>query len=682
MRMVRCCPVGLLLALLGLVPAEAARPSVLAEVLAHGCRDMWIPLGDGSAIHRLADHGFNAATAATWLLTGADSSMKPNDPAILAEADVPAAKLALIRQQARAAAERGVLYMPYINQMADEEVRLLAGKEYRRTVNHLGVRMSISPCPLERKDWLGFQLPQMLAIARVLAEEGCTGGIMLECEAYRADIYPGYHSQRQDFCYCDHCFGAFVAKLPPASRPTVALAPADRYPWLSARGLLWAYEGHMRTELSSLLRELAAEVRRVYPQCLFGLYPCAVHWYSDGIIAGLGTRRLPVLVYSASEYFSGYNTTPGWTWSSNYSSADHAKHLKRLGAPHVYLGGLSVGTYWPERMGMEMLRLAREVDGSWLYWGGTLLAADGSVGVVPEGGSEYVLRDRPSVFWPFLQRANEAIAARSAPAGGALRPIGLAWRETRAHVAAGQARAWDAQHPPSPATGWDAAGLMPRVDPQRQALVFDLNSDTRAPKANALDYAFQQAAGADWLFGVEVCFEGGAEGARVNLGYSYPGYVEGDGRRIWCLTNRVVWPEEGWRTLWLHIPAPAEHREAWVRLHVLPNSGKVWVRRLILSPAALRNYESQPLSLAVGEDWDRLEWFAPGPEAGVVAVTLQDSVSGRDLLGGLRPGERLDDVSRVYGISVIRVQAQWIAPGQTAPAASAPLPHAVSVRGR
>ncbi len=256
----------LVLAALAAVTVQAAAGPALQDVKLHGSRNIWIPLEDGSAIHKLADHGFNSATTATWLLSKATSSAGPDDPFIIRESDIPAEKLALIRAQARACAEEGILYMPYINQLADGEVRLLKGKHYRRFVNHLGVEGSIAPCPLERKDWFGFQLPQMLAIVRILAEEGCEGGVKLEGETYCAgDIYPGYHTQRQELCYCDHCFNSFINALPRNERPTTALKPAERYPWLSARGLLWAYEMHQKRELVKLLRELAARVPVAVP---------------------------------------------------------------------------------------------------------------------------------------------------------------------------------------------------------------------------------------------------------------------------------------------------------------------------------------------------------------------------------------------------------------------------------
>lgn len=656
-----------LLAVSLLVASAVQAGPVLTDVIQNGSRNIWIPLGDAAIITRLAAHGFNCATAATWFLTDVNSDADPQESFILRESDLSAGKLESIRAQARESARLGLLYMPYINQLADHEVRLLQGRQYRHVVNHLGTEGGIAPCPLERKDWFGLQLPQMLAIARVLAEEGCEGGVMLECETYCAgDIYPGYHSQRQHFCYCDHCWELFRAKLDPERRPPAHLRPAERYPWLSTRGLLLAYEHSEREELTALLRELAAVVRQVKPDCLFGVYPATLTWYGDAVVQGLSAPGLPVMVFSGSEYFSGYQRHMGrfWTWASNYSSTDTIRHLRRLGAPHLYLGGLSVGTYWPERMGLEMTRLLRETDGFWLYWGGTLLAADGTIGIVPEGGGEYVLRQQPSTFWPFIATANAAMRDRTSARGSAFadRPTVEVWPDVAFFGPQAEALVWDVTRPPTRERGWVIDGLEPAADAGAGGLVFDLCRDTPGPKALALDYPFQQGA-QEYLFGVRLRFLGPAEGARISLGHSWTGYTEGDGRQIYAYINFVVTPEDGTVTLWRHLSVPREQPPtSWARLYVHPNRGQVVVERVVLAPAHTSDRLSQEVQLPADRDWGRVTWELEGASEGIFTLDVLDADTGHVLYADVPDGLDLGDISHLYGLRHLRLEATCTLP--------------------
>jgi|GEM_PF-3777377 len=628
----------------------------LEGVKSRGCRNIWVSVNDAAAIERLADAGFNAVTAQVHLLKDFGKSVGADDTVMLREKDISSARLELVRAQARECARRKLLYMPYINQLSDFEVMLLKDRHYRHVVNSQGVEGGIAPCPLERKDWLGLQLPQMLALARILAEEGCEGGAMLEGETYCAgDIYPGYTTERQSFCHCDYCWGRFLSRLPAHDRPE-KLRPAERYPWLSRKGLLWRYQQSERDEIAALMRELAAEVRKVMPEFVFGMYPCSVTWYSDGIALGLGSKKLPFLMYSNTEYYSGFNPRRGasWDWNNCFSSTDQMLHLKRLGASCLYQTGLSVGTYWPERLGLEMALALHEGQGFWLYWGGTLLAADGSITVQSEGGSEYVLRKQPSRYWPPMKLANNV---GSRDAGGQASAFRQVWNDVVFRGPEGNPVVWHVGNPPP-----YQPGAPPTVDRSQSALVYDLNRVTPEPKSEAIEYEFAQTAGERYLFGANLRYRGPSDGARVGLGWSYPGHVEGDGRQIYRYVNDLLFPRDGW--VWLVRPLETVKRDqqGWAQFRVQPNPGKLFLRSLFLSPSSVTALVSPVLRLADGVPWGRVTWKMEGAERCYTTVDVFEADTDHQLYADVPNGFDLQDISRIYGLRAINLKFTCHAP--------------------
>ena len=634
------------------------------SIKADGCRNIWVSVEDASAVQRLSDYGFNAVTTSTWLLKDSGpSSCKPDDPSILLESDVPQAKLDMVRRQAKECARLGMLYMPYINQLAGDEVRLLEGKNYRHVVNHLGVEGGISPCPLERKDWFGFQLPQMLSLARILAEEGCEGGVMFEAEAYCAtDLYPGYHTQRQSICYCDHCWDLFLKKLSADKRPEGKLQPAERYPWLSTKGLLWQYEQSEREELVKLLKELTAEVRKVKPDCIFGIYPYSITWYSDAIVQGLGSPQLPILIYSAEEYYSGYKhrVVTAEDWSNSFCSVDQMRHLKDLKADYLYLGGLVVGMYWPHRLGLEMTQMLRRTDGFWLYWGGTLLEEDSKANIQPEGRTEWSVREQPSLYWPKITAANKATnkAMKPTQPAGTVSRIKV-WNDMTFKGPEGSATVWDIANPPT----FDAKDRQsPRVDRKKKAIVVDLSRTTDQPKAMTIDHSFVQQPGVQYIFAVNAKYEGNSCGARMGLGWSYPGFVEEDGRQIYGSTNFLLRPQDGWVWQVRSIRASEKEQPGWLKLSAQANPGRVYVRSLFFAPCKVETLESPVLQLAEKQAWGRIRWDVNGAHRSIIRVDILDGDTGRELYADVPNGFDLGDISRIYGLQTIKIRLNSFVP--------------------
>ena len=636
---------------------------VLQRVKSHGIRMVWASSADETVVGRLKAGGFNAVTFTAALLQNAEVvNPAPNAP-MLEGTQFVARHVADLAGRADECARQDMLFFPHIMQLSADEWPHLEGKTYRRTVNGRGIAGDRAPCPLDRRIWFEFQLPRMLTLAEIMAKSGCAGGIMLEAETYAAhDIYPGYHGQKHDLCYCGHCWAHFLEKLTEAQRPRQVIDPTGRYPWLSSRGMLWDYEQHMRQELAKTLRELAAEVRKVMPDVLFGLYPASITWFNDALIESLGTPELPFIVYCRSEYYPGFSTYPDENMSHMYSSADHLRHLKTLGLPCLYLGGLMVGHHWPHRMGLEIASLQRKADGVWIFPSRNIRSdLRGEVVMRESAGRHAKMKLDAAPFLAKVGEANAMIAAwprrhAAAPAQGRAMTL---WNDVDIDGPASEPLVWDASNPPTPEAGWlarmnhagDAQGVMPRVDPEKRAFLFDLNASSSAPKATTLDYSFKQPAKQAWLWSVEVKYEGGPSGARVSLRRS-------NGRHI----NALVYAGDGWVKLRQLLPAHPEDEDRWVRFIVHPSDGRLWVRRMQLAPCSTTTLQSDRLVLAPGRTWGCVNWELADGGDGMTVVDVYGGDGVRPLYTGLENGFDLGDISRIWGMKEVEVEARFIMP--------------------
>ena len=357
-------------------------------------------------VERSADAGFNLILP--WHpvnspLENAKKSSPPDSPIILRQEDIAKTSGAQLRFWAENCKKNDLILMYTIYSASANVVRTLTGIEpapvagghiirycqfgdqdlhkartrkcwpshqYRHLVDWGGSEKTWAPCPLERRYWMGLIRPAFEFVARGLKEAGADGGAILELEGYCFySIYPGYNSQKTRFCYCDECFYGFVRGHEKADIVD-AVPPKHRKDWLSVRGLLPAYERSIEDRMAGIIREMMQDVRKIKPDFMFGFYPYAPHWFYDALIRGGGTPELPALLFSSSEYKTGYREhhNPPNNYASETSTAGGVAHLRQRGLHALYAGGLldkRIGT--PEGYAMTMDRLLRDADGYWLY---------------------------------------------------------------------------------------------------------------------------------------------------------------------------------------------------------------------------------------------------------------------------------------------------------------------------
>ncbi len=282
----------------------------------------------------------------------------------------------------------------------DWTAKLLKHRSYRRVVTETGQRCALTPCPLERKFWIGIWKPVFVQVATVLKEENCPGGVMLENESYSfGTIYPGFWDMRKRYCFCDNCFAKFLKsqKLQLAQLPT----RKSRAKWIDTHGLACEYEQFMENEFASIIAELTQSARKIWPEFYVGQYPYFPQWFCDGIIKGSADKNHPCLLFSHIEYFSGFTKL----------SAQRLKYLNENNFNVKYLGGLTIGYYTPKLLAEKIAELADKTDGYWLYWGGTLTSSDWK-NRLPSGKDfkklsyEYRLLAPPDEYWKQIRSAN------------------------------------------------------------------------------------------------------------------------------------------------------------------------------------------------------------------------------------------------------------------------------------
>ncbi len=282
----------------------------------------------------------------------------------------------------------------------DWTAKLLKHRSYRRVVTETGQRCTLTPCPLERKFWIGIWKPVFIQIATVLKEENCPGGVMLENESYSfGTIYPGFWDMRKRYCFCDSCFAKFLKlqKLQLAQLP----ARKSRAKWIDTHGLACEYAQFMENEFASIIAELTQSARQIWPEFYVGQYPYFPQWFCDGIIKGSADKNHPCLLFSHIEYFSGFTKL----------SAQRLKYLTENNFNVKYLGGLTIGYYTPKSLAEKIAELTDKSDGYWLYWGGTLTSSDWK-NRLPSGKDfkklsyEYRLLAPPDEYWKLIKQAN------------------------------------------------------------------------------------------------------------------------------------------------------------------------------------------------------------------------------------------------------------------------------------
>ncbi len=351
-------------------------------------KSIWHYGGDSPVYKKFADVGLNSGSFQFFPLKN------------MPKGGINQAELARWRITVKLAKANHIVPFAKLYIFGDWVAKLLKHRSYQHVVTETGQRSGLTPCPLERKFWIDIWQPVFVQVAKVLKEENCAGGVLLENESYSfGSIYPGFWDLRKRYCFCDNCFGKFLksrnirlAELP---------AKKNRTRWLGRMGLACEYNKFMENEFANIIAEMTNRARRVWPEFYIAQYPYFSQWFCDGIIRGGSDTSHPCLLFSHIEYFRGY-----YDFSSQRQS-----YLAYRDFNIRYLGGLTIGYYKPMSLAEKMAELLQRADGYWLYWGGTLTSSDWK-NRLPGGkdfkklSHEYRLLAPPKDYWQAIGLAN------------------------------------------------------------------------------------------------------------------------------------------------------------------------------------------------------------------------------------------------------------------------------------
>ena len=354
---------------------------------------------------RLKKHGINTIGVGYELLRDVQSPSDESGKSYFSAFDEQ--RVAHLRRVIRAAKNAGLAIMIILQTYKEPYVEIIKDKNYRKVVDMYGTTGFRLACPADWSFWEGIELPRMELVARLLSEEKATGGILYETEAYCArKFYPGYGSQKTQFCYCDTCFEKFMKKYGMTGKLPKR---TQRYEWLCRKGLDGKYQDYMIDVFAEVYGKVFRHIREINPDTLAGLYQLGVDPNSDGFAKGTATKRLPAMLFSSAEYFYGYDRPEIFGFSNVARSRDFQAHLSKMGLNIWFLGGLITGPYWPKQYAAELNLLLRRTDGYWIYDGSIFLKPAKSVVTSdPKSRSQYRLRDTPAKFWAEIAKANKA----------------------------------------------------------------------------------------------------------------------------------------------------------------------------------------------------------------------------------------------------------------------------------
>ncbi len=391
----------LLTAMIACGAALAGEPAVITRLKTEKIRGTSAALAGDVKVKVMKDAGLN--TAVTWSYFLKDCPVAPknaNEP-LFDPAALPQSKA--MRNEARLAAKYDMISLPLL-WFHNDTVPVLAQKNYRRAVMSDGRLCKVTPCPADAVFWDDLVKPFLLHMAEIQKEEGASGGGAVDLEFYAGELIGGFtYARGLDGCFCDDCFGGFL-KQDAKNIPLEA-----RWEYLVKRNQYQAYLKHISGRVAERTAAIREAVHAVKPDFVFAVLPGGDGWYFDGLGKGFGTADVPMLMFSESEYFSGWSTR----------SAEYLKNIRENNLPVLFAGGLTVSAYNAEGLGAKMLEMTDKCDGYWLYYGESLFSATPKIVERSFRPSEYALREAPKRYWQAVTAANKWLDSGSALSSGA-----------------------------------------------------------------------------------------------------------------------------------------------------------------------------------------------------------------------------------------------------------------------
>jgi hypothetical protein len=224
---------------------------------------------------------------------------------------------------------------------------------YRHYVSPAGIAAKRSCCPLDTK-----YIQQHIGRWAEAVARGGADGLLIDLEMYESDQtqYPGP-------CVCNACFDDYLDRFCSDGRAVQKAVPAAaRGRWLGVNDATGHYREHQAHRVAELYKRFADRCRAAKPDFLFAVAPELE--FLPGIERGLGTSRLPCLVFSEHEYERGVDD----------KAVANVARVRKENIPALYLAGAWLARQTPEAVERNAIRATRECDGWWLWDADAVLA--------------------------------------------------------------------------------------------------------------------------------------------------------------------------------------------------------------------------------------------------------------------------------------------------------------------
>lgn len=241
---------------------------------------------------------------------------------------------------------------------------------YRRYRDGVGHEHDRSCCPLDAS-----YIDRHVGRWAVRAAKGGAHGMSIDTEMYESDAtgYPGP-------CFCDDCFANYLRHYSTDWMAHYRAVPRERRgSWVADNRAITHYSQHAARRIERQYDAIRAQCQAVNPSFFFAYAPLLEH--IPGMTRGLGTSRVPCIVFSEGEYTSGPRPQ---TWAN-------VQHIRETGMPALYVSGHMILYHEPAAFAKHAKFASLYADGWWAWFGGALTTCPGT--------------DDPTAFKPPYGRA-------------------------------------------------------------------------------------------------------------------------------------------------------------------------------------------------------------------------------------------------------------------------------------
>jgi len=233
----------------------------------------------------------------------------------------------------------------------------------RRFIGPDGVTQPASPCPTSERFWQTTIGKPALVLARLRGDgHRSLAGMLFDKEDYDNPIPSLY-------CYCDHCFGAFLKAI---GKEGLSVAAAERHSWVVNNNLWDRYREFQDRAAVTIFAAIRKQINELAADFVIATYPwnyiepavrqSRADW-DIRFARGLGTAASPFMALDEGTY----------TWGHGPALERQRAEYAAQGLHFLAITGFNVvpaeRVWYPEQMAESAYWACRRGDGYWIFLG-------------------------------------------------------------------------------------------------------------------------------------------------------------------------------------------------------------------------------------------------------------------------------------------------------------------------